>query len=516
MPGSTRFISAAGTISALTLASRLLGLLRECVLGYFFSTSELLSAFRIAFMAPNLARRLFGEGALSAAMVPVLTETISARGDDASRRFVGSLLTAQAAVLIAIVLLAEVVILGWRAIREDPALELAAILMPYMALICTVAVGGAVLNVRRHFSTPAACPIILNLAIIAGAVGGSIFAGLTDWALLRVICWAVLVAGVLQLTAIGIALRGVSFFPRLSRSWRDPQIRRVMRLMGPMVLGLSAVQINSLADYLIAYAFVREAGERVGPAVLGFAQYVYQLPLGVFGIAIATAIFPLLSQKASQRDHDGLVSLLFRGMRLSLFIALPAGVGLMFVAGPLIATLLQRGAFDASDAQRVAGVLFFYSLGIPAYFAQHLVVRTYYALQNSRTPAQVAGWMVLVNLSMNLALVQVMEERGLALATSVCAYMQLVWLMVKLKGPLPQCVWGTQRGALFKMLLATSVMLLGLWIIDGPLALARSLAHVAPLRLAVLVVAGVVIYAAAARVMKLEELGLTLRRGRGL
>ncbi|UCC32282.1 MAG: hypothetical protein JSU86_08360, partial [Phycisphaerales bacterium] len=142
MATSGRFVSTAWLIAALTLGSRVLGLIRECLFSYFFSTSELLSAFRIAFMVPNLARRLFGEGALSSAMIPVLTETLHERGEESSRRFIGSLLTALAVVLVAIILVAEAVIAAWRAIRDDLALELAAVLMPYMGLICIVAAGS--------------------------------------------------------------------------------------------------------------------------------------------------------------------------------------------------------------------------------------------------------------------------------------------------------------------------------------------------------------------------------------
>ena len=184
-------------IAALTLASRVLGLIRECVFGYFFSTSELLSAFRIAFMVPNLARRLFGEGALSAAMIPVLTESLQTEGEESTRRFVGTLLVLLAAVLAIIVLAAEAVIAIWRVFQDDLALDLTAVLMPYAGLICAVAVVSGVLNVRRHFATPAATPMILNLGILSGLLGGAIWADLSGARLLYATCGGVLLAGVL-------------------------------------------------------------------------------------------------------------------------------------------------------------------------------------------------------------------------------------------------------------------------------------------------------------------------------
>jgi putative peptidoglycan lipid II flippase len=515
MSQTGRFMPAAWVIASLTLVSRVLGLLRESVLGYFFATSELLSAFRIAFMAPNLARRLFGEGALSSAMVPVLTETLQTEGEERSRSFVGRLLLAQGVVLVALVAAIEIVIAVWRHIADDPALELAAILMPYMALICTVAVGGAVLNVRRRFAVPAVVPVLLNLAIILAAVLGAAVLNRSDHALMRVICFAVLVAGVVQLVVTGAAMHSANFLPVFARPWRDARVKRVVLLMGPMVLGLSAVQINSLFDYVIAYMFVSVDGERVGPAVLGYAQYLYQLPLGVFGIAIATAIFPALSEYASRKDDAEFATLFFRGLGLSLFIAVPAAVGLMFVAHPLVATLYERGAFVREDTRRVAGVLFFYSLGMPAYFAQHLVVRMFYARHDSRTPARTAAATVLVNVLLNLGLVQVLEERGLALATSLCAYLQTLWLIRRLPGIAPTLRWRGQGVTFAKTAMATAAMAVVLTVVFlSPLSQPTTgLGQLALLGTAV--GAGIASYALAAAALKMDELWLLLRRERG-
>lgn len=516
MPAPSRFISAAWLIASLTLGSRVLGLVRECFFSYYFSTSGLMSAFRIAFMAPNLARRLFGEGALSSAMIPVLTETLHTEGEPASRRFVGALLMVLLAVLVLIVLAGEALIAGWRWVDDDPALALAAVLLPYMALICTVAVAGGVLNVRGHFATPAAVPMILNIGVILAMVCGAAWVGLEGLDLMYAVCGGVLAAGVLQVVATGAALRAVSFFPSFGRSRRDPRIRAVGVLMAPMILGLSAVQINSLVDYLIAYVFVHANGERVGPAVLGYAQYLYQLPLGVFGIAIATAVFPVLSQRHAEADREGMAAVFERGVRLSLFIALPASVGLMFVAHPLVATLYQHGQFDAADTKRVAWTLFFYSLGIAAYFTQHILVRTFYAMHNSRTPARIALCMVAVNFAMNVGLVFVMEERGLALATAVCAMIQVTWLSKRLAPQLGEIQWRQIGVGVWRMLVATGVMAAVLAVLAAP-PLSGGFVDLAPwIRLVVLVMAGVVTYALAARALRIEELGLALRRGRGL
>jgi len=507
MPGSDGIFASARVIALLTMCSRLLGLLREVVFSYYFSTTGLLSAFRIAFMVPNLARRLFGEGAISAAMIPTLTESLQRSGEEASRRFVGSILVTLAAFLVAGVLAAEAVIAVWLTFHDDPSLRMAAILAPYMICICVAAVVGGVLNVRRHFATPAALPIILNVAVIAAAAGAA-SAGLRGTALMHVVCVGVLAAGAVQLGASLVALRAVSFFPIFELRRRDPYVRTVFVLMLPMVLGLSAVQINTLFDYLIAYLFIREDGERVGPAVLGYAHYLYQLPLGVFGISIATAVFPELSRRAAAGDGGGLARVACKGLRLALFISLPASVGLMFVAEPLVATLYERGEFDARATGRVAATLLFYAIGLGAYFVQHVLVRVFYAMHDSRTPARVAARTVAVNLFLNLVLVFVMEERGLALSTAVCAAMQVVWLLRRLRGLLPEFHVRDIAAPAAKSLAATAVM-------AGTLALlatAELPGRSALFRLAVLLVMGVAAYSAAARLLCAEELGAFLRR----
>lgn len=502
--GSGRFLGAATLMAGLTLVSRLLGLVREMMLSYYFGTSQLLSAFRIAFQAPNLARRLFGEGALSSAMIPVLTRTLKDRGELESRRLIGSTLTASLAILMALTLLVELVIAVWRIVHDDPALRLTAFMMPYMVMICTSAVASGVLNVREHFAVPAAAPTILNIAsILALALGGA--AGLSAAALMDWNCASVLIAGAIQVAATGLALHMVGFFPVWGRGWRDPQLRAIIALMAPMALGLSAVQINTLLDSLIAYIFVLdEKGERVGAAVLGYAQFLYQLPLGVFGISLATALFPLLSRKEAEGDRAGMAEVFHRGIRAGQFIALPSAVGLIFIATPLIATLYEHGGeFDARSTYRVALALTYYAIGIPAYFFQHVLVRTYYALHNSRKPATISLWMVGLNLSLNLVLVFVLQEAGLALSTSIAAIVQAFWLAKDLRKLFPELSWRPLLDPLMRLLFAAAVMAIALVVVR----LAGEALHWhKALRLASMLAAGVATYFLAAWLLRVEEL----------
>lgn len=516
MASSGRLAASVRIIALLTLASRILGLIRESMFSHFFGTSELLSAFRVAFMAPNLARRLFGEGALSAAMVPVLTETLQTDGEDSSRRFVGSLLALLFLVLCAAVLLVEGVILGWRAFYDDPALELTAIMMPYMALICTVAVAGGVLNVRGRFGEAASAPLILNAGMIGALFIGGKVLGLSDRGLILFTCFAVLFSGVAQLVVTGCALRMSGFFPVFSMAWKDPRIRRVMKLMAPMILGLSAVPLSTLIDTLVAYLFIREGDERVGPAVLGYAQLLYQLPLGVMGVALATAIFPAMSEKAAAADRSGLADLVTRGIRLAVFTALPASVGLILVSRPLVEVVCEHGMFDAGDTWRVSATLVFYSAGIVFYFLQHVIVRAFYAMKDSASPARIALYLVVVDLVLNLMLVFPLEERGLALTTAICAAIQVAWLLKKLRCALPEISWPDILRSGGKTLVATSAMTLVL--IPASMFL-RSGTYVPAhpvVSLATLVILGAVVYIATAFWLRIDEVRHALARGNDL
>lgn len=506
MPDPGRFVASTRIVAGFSFLSRLTGLAREMIFARYFGAGELLSAFRIAFMVPNLARRLFGEGALSAAVVPVLTETLRTHGETTSRRFIGRLLILLTMGLTGIVLVIEVGLGWWQTITNDPAIELAAITLPYMPLICATAVVGAVLHVRRRFAAPAAAPILMNLFIVAATAGAVHGAGLEGYPLIRVVCMAVVAAGMAQLLLVGAALARAGFFPHFTLQRHRTQIRAVGKMMGPMILGLAAVQINSLVDYLIAYLFVLEQGQRVGPAVLGYAQFLYQLPLGVFGIGLATAIYPVLAERASVGDDEGLADVVGRGIRLSLFIGLPAAVGLIATSQPLVATLLQGGRFDTGATARVAATLVFYTLGLPAYFLQHVIVRAFHARKDGRSPARIALAMVGLNLVLNITLVFALQERGLALATAFCATIQVAWLIVKMRSAVTNLRWSKLAGPLAKTAASTAFMGAVLTVLVM-FALPAWMADQPPwMTLAILVFTGVLAYTIASRVLGAEEL----------
>jgi len=518
----SRMIRSARLISALTLVSRVLGLFRDMACSYAFGLSGVFSSFAVAFQVPNLFRRLFGEGALSAASIPVMTETLTRDGKEAVDALTGRLIGVLIAVLVAVCIAAEVVVAGlflyYRSTSDTAlTLTLTAMLLPYLVFICLVAILGGVQNVFGRFALPAMMPMILNIFMISAALGAK---WLVPGGLHReivVLACAVLVAGMVQLVLQWYAVRRCGLRLRLSLDARDAGIRRIGITMLPMMAGLGAVQINVLFDALIAWWFVAERMvpggdiERVGPGILYFAQRLYQFPLGVFAIALATAIFPALSRHAAEDDLPGLGRTLSRGMRVATFEALPCLAGLILIRKPLVAVLLNRGEFSEWDAgvDRVSFALFMYALGIWAYAVNHLVVRAFYSLHDARTPMKVAVVNIGINLALNLILVQtVLKEAGLALATSICAVIQVAVLTMWFNRRVSHIEWGDVNRSVLRSLLATALMVGAVWALD-----VYVLSDVGMLlRLAGMVVGGAVTFVIFAWLLGCKELGELLRR----
>lgn len=486
-------------------------MVRDAVFAAAFGAEWAAAAYSIAFMVPNLFRRLFGEGALSAAFIPVFSEVQQREGDNRAGRLAGTILVTTTILLVGLVILGEVLVAVLGPIVADTprnvlTLRLTSIMLPYAVLICGVALIGGLLNVLGHFATPAAAPIVLNLCIIGAIVAGAFVGDLGVETHLTWVAVAVLLAGSLQLCLQLAAVRGRRFRIRSSLDLQDPAVRRIAVMTGPMVLGLAVVQINALADGLIAFWFVPHQG---APMMLYLAQRLYQFPLGVFLIALATAIYPQFSRMAADRDMDGFGESIVRGLRMVVFIGLPASVGLILMREPLVALLFERGEFKPTDTVRTAAILLFYAAGIWAYGLQMMLGRAFYALQDSKTPMRIAVAMVALNLVLNLILVHVLpepQERGLALATAVCAVIQSLWLARALSRRVGHIRWRDLAGQIPRVMLATAGMAaacLGAMhlLTSGPLV-----------QVGGVLVAGVVTFAAVSRLLKIEELGDLLRR----
>jgi putative peptidoglycan lipid II flippase len=505
-----RFVGSAKLIATFTLGSRILGLVREHAYSRFFGASPLFSAFRIAFQIPNLARRLFGEGALTASFIPVFTQTRAAGGDAEAQRLAGGILTLLATVLCALLLAGELIIalLVWR--TPSPTLSLTALLLPYMLLICLTAFFAGMLNALNHFAAPAAAPMILNLVIIAVAWIGGTLLDLSPYAHLRCIAIAVLIAGGLQLGVQLWWLRRCRFRVRFNLDWRSVGVRRVVTLMTPMMLGMSALQVNTFLDSMIAFYFVADGD---GPSLLGYAQYMSNLPLGIFSTALATAVFPLLAQHAASQDSLGHRRAVEAGLRTSLFIAIPASAGLMLVATPLVRVLFEGGAFTPADTRRVVLALCLYSVGLWAYAAQQMLVRAFHSLEESRTPVRIALSMLVLNLVLNLLLVRTaLQEAGVALATAICAAIQTLLLAIAFQRRFPGMRWRGVLASASRCLIAAAAMSAVVAVLRGMTPLGNVLPAGDLLQLLACVPIGAGVYLLTARWVGLEEGAILLRR----
>jgi putative peptidoglycan lipid II flippase len=446
------FLSHARTFASFTLASRVLGLTRDAIIALVLGASAIASSFFTAFVIPNVFRRLFGEGALTAAFIPEYTRLC--RDDPpAAARFASLTSGALAAGLGGFVILAELVLLIVLESLETGSTSrdvvvLTMIMLPFMPLVCVTALLGAMLQVRGRFSAQAGAPILLNVCLITAACATGI---ILDWSLPDIaiaLGVAVTVAGVLQLVWCLLDLRGLAGWTRSTHDAR-PRLKIMLKRMVPVLIGLGTVQIGVLIDALIAGLPVimgTPEGQRLilggadgvvypldtaSAAVLYFGQRLYQLPLGVFAVAIATAVFPALARASD--DSERFAQTLRLGLRTSLFIAVPASVGLAIVAEPLVGAVYGatgEGGLEAANADRVRWILLAYTPAIIAASISQVLTRAYYACDDMRTPMRIGIVIVLCNIALNIALIWPFAEAGLAIATSITAWAQVIALAV--------------------------------------------------------------------------------------
>jgi putative peptidoglycan lipid II flippase len=508
-----RFEAHSRTFALVTLLSRVTGLARDATLSRVFGAGSVMDAFFFAFLVPNLFRRLFGEGAMAAAFLPEYARL--EHQDPATARRLATVVVAGLAVVLGAVVLGIEALL-WAGLRHGGeegglALRLTMVMLPYMPMVCVVAILGAMLQVHGRFGPTAAAPIVLNLGLVAAAVGAPIvWRGIGQSGHVSAVAWAVIAAGVLQVAWALWALRGQRWVAWGPGPARAPALR-VLRRAGPMILGLGVFQLNSFLDGIIA-GYPSAVGETIlgvpyplregAMAAVSFAQRLYQFPLGVFGVAVATAIFPAMSRAAGV---EALGDLVRRGLRLVVFIGLPASAGLLLVAGPLASVILRGGVFGAADADRVAFVLCGYASAIWAYSMTHVLTRAFYARGDPVTPLRVAMLVVGLNLLLNCLLIWTpLREAGLAWSTALSAVVQVLLLLRCARrhaSPIDGAVLRSWlRTALATALMAAGVLLLRA-LLPEPQSWAESLGW-----LLGTVGCGVAVVAAAALLLRMPEL----------
>ena len=480
------FVAHARVIGAITFVSRVLGLVREMILARYFGPGPIVDAFKYAFVLPNLFRKLLGEGALSAAFIPLYGRAVRADhrdGTDAASALASSAVLLQLAILIAITLIGEATLLAILIARGDRigpetqlGLRLAMVMLPYVIFVCAAALLGGILQVHRRFVATTATSVLLNLLMIVAIVGVAARYDLTADVGQRAATWwiavSVVVAGVAQVALLAPSLRACGFRVTLAGGIWTPAVRRMMRMTVPVALGLGVLQLGVVLDKQISWMMSPQTDGRTTGAFLGlqyalpmaagavtrldWAQYLYQFPLGVFGLAIATAIFPQLSGDALEGDLGPFRAALARGITASMWIGLPASAGMVIVALPAVRLLFEsdRGQFTHADALLTARSTAIYSSVIWAFSVQQIVNRGYYALHDMRTPLVWGVINLTINLVVELPLLWTMGESAMAVGTvaSFCVQTTAMTMLLSRRVGLPL---GEVLRPIGKMALAT-------------------------------------------------------------
>ena len=482
------FVSHAKLIGFLTFISRIFGMARESVASYFFGAGAIWSAFTVAFTIPNLFRKLFGEGALSAAFIPLYAQQVKHNHPKEAAQFAIASVNLLCTILIVLTIVGEgalgTMTLIWD-MRPDRLLtvKLAAVMLPYVLLVCGTAFLGGILQVHRRFGATAAAPIILNLFLILAIVSAARMWDLkTPAGQTRGVFWlsvTVLIAGIVQVLVLIPSLRAVGFrFQPVFHFW-TPQVQRMLKLTVPVALGAGVLQLSVMLDKGLSLLLARghdAAGQPIeffhilgrwfryplaegAAARLNWAQYMYQFPLGVFAIALATAIFPKLSSDAHELNQKDFKRILRRGLEACLFIGLPASIGLIVVRNPATRLLFLHGNFTPEDARLVALSTALYSSAIWAFSIQQILNRAYYALHDTVTPLVLSIITLIVNLAVEIPLLWTpLGEAGMAAGTAVSFAIQSVVMLHLLRRRVGLLGLSKSVKPVVKMLIAAALM----------------------------------------------------------
>ena len=460
-------------VSAFTLLSRILGFVRDQVFGITFGSGLYTDAFLAAFKIPNFMRRLFAEGAFAQAFVPVFTEYKEKRSQEELEDLASHVSGTLGSILLLVTLLgmvaAPLFILLFApgfgdSLRFDLASGMLQITFPYLFFVSMVAYAGGILNSYGRFAIPAATPVILNLCLIAAAV---LIAPMMEIPI-TAMAWGVFFAGLAQLLFQLPHLKKLGLLRRPRWGWKHEGVQKIFKLMLPGIFGSSVAQINLLLDTIIA--------SFLATGTLGwmyFADRLLEFPLGLFGIAIATVILPRLSREHALESMDDFQKTMDWAIRLAIFIALPAMLGLMLLARPILSTLFEYGAFTAHDSDMSAIALTAYALGLPAFILIKILAPGYFARQDTKTPVKIGVIAMISNMGYNILLVVPMviagyasPHLGLAIATTLSGWQQVFMLYRGLQRQSVYSLSQENRGWLLKSLPALLLMALVIFVFN--------------------------------------------------
>ncbi|MBW2566702.1 MAG: murein biosynthesis integral membrane protein MurJ [Deltaproteobacteria bacterium] len=434
MSETAKITKAAGVVSVATLLSRVFGLVRDIVIAAFFGAGPAADAFFVAFRIPNLLRRLFAEGSLTISFIPIFAEYLLKRGRDEAFALARSSWWILTMTLVAVSvlgvllspLIVKIIAPGFISSPDkfDLTVLLTRIMFPYIFFIGLVALAMGILNTLGHFAAPACSPALLSVAMVSSVL---LISPRLEKPVLG-LAVGVMIGGGLQLTLQIPFLVRKGFHLLVRGPLYHSAIKRIGLLMTPAVFGAAVYQINILVGTLLATLLPEGS-----VSYLYYADRMVQFPLGVFAIALATAVLPSLSKQAVMNDMEGLRSSFSYALRLVFFITIPAMTGLIILREPIVSLLFQRGAFDAASSRLTAEAVLYYAVGLWAFSGVRIVVSAFYSLQDTKTPVKTAVVSLLTNIVLSLLLMGSMQHGGLALATSLASGVNLTLLILALR-----------------------------------------------------------------------------------
>ena len=456
------------TVGGWTMASRLLGFVRDILIAALVGAGPVADAFFVANRLPNLFRRLFGEGAFNAAFVPSFSALLTREGHDSARGFAEETLSVMVFWLLALTLLCmiamPVIMLGFApGFSDEPpkfalTVELARIAFPYMPLICLTALLSGVLNGLDRFAAAAAAPVLYNLVSISCMLWLVPFVPSVGHAL----AWGVSISGVFQLGLLLVAVRRAGMRITLPRPRLTPRIRVLLRKMGPGVLGAGVTQVNMSVDVIIATLL--PAGTA---SVLYYADRLNQLPLGVIGVAVGTALLPQLSRAVAVAqgggDADAPLRTLNQAIGYALVLTLPAALALVAVGVPVVEVLFRRGAFDAATVTLTSQAVAAYAVGLPGFVLLKVLTPAFFARGDTAMPVRIGLWCIALNLALNVVLMGPMQHMGPPLASSLSTWANVAALVVVLLRRGHMVADRMLLGSIARMLAAGGLMVGALW-----------------------------------------------------
>jgi len=426
-------IRSSATIGGYTLISRVLGFLRDVTIASSLGASFLSDAFFVAFKLPNFLRRLFAEGAFNAAFVPLYAGTVASDGQEKATTFASEAMSLLLVILLVVTGI-FILFMPWLMFilapgfaddtaKFDLTVTLTRITMPYIIFISLVSLLGGILNSGHKFAAVAATPILMNLSLI-------IVPSLVDtWTptAAHALAIAVFVAGVVQWVWLVYFCRKQGLLPKLVRPRLTVDVKRLLLLIGPAALGAGVAQINLFIDLIIASQFDS------GVSYLYYADRINELPLAVIGIAVGTAILPMLSKQIRLGDMEEVFRTQNKALGFTLFLSLPAAIAIMTIAEPIIRVMFERGRFSGLDTAATSPALMAFAAGLPAFILIKILAPCFYANQDTKTPFKIASVCILVNLVFNLLLMGTFKHVGMAMATSIAGWVNIILMLWALK-----------------------------------------------------------------------------------